>query len=59
MLEILVKWQPEQLSTFRNETSRIFLKDERFPFEKCEEFLLKFLKREFKRFKVSIYQIQN
>ncbi|RVW58642.1 Annexin D4 [Vitis vinifera] len=31
MLEILVKWQPEQLSTFRNETSCIFLKDERFP----------------------------
>ncbi|XP_010659176.1 annexin D4 isoform X2 [Vitis vinifera] len=56
MLEILVKWQPEQLSTFRNETSRIFLKDERFPFEKCEEFLLKFLKREFKRFKDAVVQ---
>ncbi|XP_010659178.1 annexin D4 isoform X2 [Vitis vinifera] len=56
MLEILVKWQPEQLSTFRNETSGIFLKDERFPFEKCEEFLLKFLKREFKRFKDAVVQ---
>ncbi|XP_003634957.2 annexin D4-like [Vitis vinifera] len=56
MLEILVKWQPEHLSTFRNETSSIFLKDERFPFEKCEEILLKFLKREFKRFKDAVVQ---
>ncbi|RVW31939.1 Annexin D4 [Vitis vinifera] len=56
MLEILVKWQPEHLSTFRNETSSIFLKNERFPFEKCEEILLKFLKREFKRFKDAVVQ---
>ncbi|KAL6327978.1 hypothetical protein AAG906_031322 [Vitis piasezkii] len=56
MLEILVKWQPEHLSTFRNETSFIFLKDERFLFEKCEEILLIFLKREFKRFKDAVMQ---
>ncbi|RVW67148.1 Annexin D4 [Vitis vinifera] len=56
ILEILVKWQPEHLSTFRNETSSIFLKDERFSFEKCEEILLKFLKREFKRFKDVVVQ---
>ncbi|KAL6319141.1 hypothetical protein AAG906_011222 [Vitis piasezkii] len=56
MLEILVKWQPKHLSTFRNETSCIFLKDERFQFEKWEEILLKFLKREFMRFKDAVVQ---
>ncbi|RVW25550.1 Annexin D4 [Vitis vinifera] len=56
MLEILVKWQPERLSTFRNETSASFCRHERFPLEKCEEFLLKFLKREFKRFKDAVVQ---
>ncbi|KAL6326057.1 hypothetical protein AAG906_000932 [Vitis piasezkii] len=37
-----------------DEKSRLEILDERFPFEKCDEILLKFLKREFKRFKDAV-----
>ncbi|KAL6327949.1 hypothetical protein AAG906_031293 [Vitis piasezkii] len=43
MLEILVKWHPKDLTTFRNENSSIFLKDKYFLFERWQDYHIAFL----------------
>ncbi|KAL6326128.1 hypothetical protein AAG906_001003 [Vitis piasezkii] len=43
MLEILVKWHQEDLTTFRNENSSIFLKDKYFLFERWQDYHIAFL----------------
>ncbi|RVW31938.1 Annexin D4 [Vitis vinifera] len=50
MMEILVKWRPKDLTTFRNESSSIFLKDKYFLFERWQDYHIAFLVKEFLRF---------
>ncbi|KAL6326063.1 hypothetical protein AAG906_000938 [Vitis piasezkii] len=51
MLEILVKWHREDLTTFRNENSSIFLKDKYFLFERWQDYHIAFLVKEFLHFR--------
>ena len=57
MLEILVKWHPEDLTAFKNEKSSIFVKDKYFLFERWQDYHIAFLVEEFLRFQVSICPI--
>eukprot|EP00261_Vitis_vinifera_P032259 XP_019073502.1 PREDICTED: annexin D4-like [Vitis vinifera] len=56
MLEILVKWHREDLTTFRNENSSIFLKDKYFLFERWQDYHIAFLVKEFLRFQDVVVQ---
>ncbi|KAL6327962.1 hypothetical protein AAG906_031306 [Vitis piasezkii] len=56
MLEILVKWHPEDLTTFRNENSSIFLKDKYFLFERWQDYHIVVLVKEFLRFQDVVVQ---
>ncbi|KAL6326133.1 hypothetical protein AAG906_001008 [Vitis piasezkii] len=56
MMEILVKWHPEDLTTFRNENSSIFLKDKYFLFERWQDYHIAFLVKEFLRFQDVVVQ---
>eukprot|EP00261_Vitis_vinifera_P038295 XP_019079538.1 PREDICTED: uncharacterized protein LOC109123629 [Vitis vinifera] len=52
MLEILVKWHPEDLTAFKNEKSSIFVKDKYFLFERWQDYHIAFLVEEFLRFQI-------